>query len=424
MAKKVKVVRSKGNNYNARRKKALNSKVNKKRKRQQLSLLVSCLMLILTICWYVISLSNTQNTNISQQNNSALDTSILKRVNSVNKDNSMYATGNYINVYNYLDSIKTVKNKGYDMVLEKDGYYRMSGDGDYDILQLTDLHITGTESAYDKDLKAIKAVHSMIKRSAPDFIILTGDVIFGTDNYDANDGIRALNVLSTMMDNIGIPWAWCFGNHDHSFFDQYSDDIIASMLAQSITLRMYKSNSEITGYTNGTFKLCNASGVSIMALVLLDSGNMVSNIDGTYGYDYIRPDQTQWYEQEIRRLKTENNNAKSLIFLHIPLQEYNNAWSSGTVVFGTKREDVCCSSYHSDLFDKVVQLGNTKAIFCGHDHLNDYGAYYNGVELVYGKSIDYIAYPYIENKKEQRGATLINVTSEGSYSIVQLQYEQ
>ena len=79
--------------------------------------------------------------------------------------------------------------------------------------------------------------------------------------------------------------------------------------------------------------------------------------------------------------------------------------------------------WDSSIFDKVVELGNTKAMFCGHDHLNDYGAYYNGVELVYGKSIDYIAYTGIENKTEQRGATLINITKDSNYSRVQLQYE-
>ena len=195
------------------------------------------------------------------------------------------------------------------------------------------------------------------------------------------------------------------------------------MLAQSTTLRMYNNNEEITGYTNGTFELCNKNGSLIMSLILMDTGNMVENIDGTYGYDYIRDDQTQWYEQQVNRLNAKNPNAKSLLFFHIPVQEYINAWNSGTVVFGTKREDVFCSAYHSSIFDKVVELGNTKAMFCGHDHLNDYGAYYNGVELVYGKSIDYIAYPGIENKTEQRGATLINITKDSNYSIVQLQYE-
>lgn len=41
----------------------------------------------------------------------------------------------------------------------------------------------------------------------------------------------------------------------------------------------------------------------------------------------------------------------------------------------------------------------------------------------YGKSIDYIAYPGIENQKEQRGATLISVDSKSGYNITPLRFE-
>ena len=92
-----------------------NIKINKKRKkqkRQQLFLLISCLMLVLTICWYVISLSSTINSKENSKGDSVADTVQLKRVGSVSRDNSRYATGNYANVYNYLNSIKQVANNG------------------------------------------------------------------------------------------------------------------------------------------------------------------------------------------------------------------------------------------------------------------------------------------------------------------------
>lgn len=422
MAKNVKTV-----NKNARYGNMKNSKKRKHKKRRHILLLTSILMLILTVCWYIVDASYKEDKSKgytkTKDGQAAQDVIQLKRAENVNRDNSAYSTGNYANVYNYIDTVKPVINNDFDMTMGNDGYYRMAGQNRYSILQLTDIHITGTESVYDKDLKAVQTVYSMIQRAAPDFIILTGDVIFGTDDYDANDGIRALNVISTLMDKIGIPWTWCFGNHDHSFFDRYTSDIIASMVSQSNTLRMYKNNPAVNGYTNGTFKLYNKNGALIMGLILMDSGNIIQNTDGSYGYDYIRDDQTAWYEQEVAGLREDNPSVSSLLFFHIPLQEYINAWDSGIVVFGTKREDVYCSSYHSSLFDKVVQLGSTKAMFVGHDHLNDYGAYYNGIELVYGKSIDYTAYPGIENSTEQRGATLINITSDGNYSIVQMQYE-
>ena len=314
------------------------------------------------------------------------------------------------------------------MKMGKDGCYQMNSNDDsrnFNILQLTDIHITGTEGSYKKDIQAIDTVYTMIQRTTPDFIVLTGDVIFGVDGYDANDGMRALNVVSKLMDTIGIPWTWTFGNHDHTFFDQFSSSTIAAMLAQSSTLRIYPKNETLSGYTNGIFKLCNKKGNLVMGLVMLDSGDRIFDENGgSLGYDYIRDDQVEWYAKQIGLLQGRYGaDAKTLMFFHIPLQEYRTAWDTGTPVFGTKREAIDVSQMHSGIFSRALELKSTVAMFCGHDHVNDFGIYYEGIELVYGKSIDYIAYPGIENQKEQRGATLISVDSKSGYNITPLRFE-
>lgn len=156
----------------------------------------------------------------------------------------------------------------------------------------------------------------MIQRTTPDFIVLTGDVIFGVDGYDANDGMRALNVVSKLMDTIGIPWTWTFGNHDHTFFDQFSSSTIAAMLAQSSTLCIYPKNETLSGYTNGIFKLCNKKGNLVMGLVMLDSGDRIFDENGgSLGYDYIRDDQVEWYAKQIGLLQGRYGaDAKTLMF--------------------------------------------------------------------------------------------------------------
>ena len=162
-----------------------------------------------------------------------------------------------------------------------------------------------------------------------------------------------------------------------------------------------------------------------MGLVMLDSGDRIFDENGnSLGYDYIRDDQVEWYAKQIGLLQGQYGaDAKTLMFFHIPLQEYQTAWDTGTPVFGTKRETVFASEMHSGIFSRAVELKSTLAMFCGHDHVNDYGIYYQGIELVYGKSIDYIAYPGIENQKEQRGATLISVDSGSGYNITPLRFE-
>ena len=59
-------------------------------------------------------------------------------------------------------------------------------------------------------------------------------------------------------------------------------------------------------------------------------------------------------------------------------------------------------------------------MFCGHDHLNTISLTYQGIQLAYGLSIDYLAYPDIEEKTEQRGATLITLFSNSTFKVEQV----
>ena len=366
--------------------------------------------------------------NIQKANEEQRESENLKVVDNETINNAKYATGAYTDVYNFIQTVNKVDNRGLQMIMGTDGYYQMTNNDDtcdFNILQLTDLHITGSEETYKADIQAIDTVYTMIQRAQPDFIVLTGDVIFGREGYDVNDGMRALDVVCRLMDRIGIPWTWAFGNHDHSFFDRFSTDTTASMLAQSTTLKMYPADTSASGYSKGVFKLYNSNGALSMGLIILDSGNEIIDENGNIqGYDYIRDDQVEWYAGEVGKLKEQHGtSAKTMLFFHIPVQEYETAWEEESPVFGTKREPVYDSEEQSKLFDRAVELESTVAMFCGHDHLNDYSVIYKGIQLVYSKSVDYIAYPGIAEKTEQRGATQITIASSGAYMITQMKYE-
>lgn len=127
----------------------------------------------------------------------------------------------------------------------------------------------------------------------------------------------------------------------------------------------------------------------------------------------------------------EGKEISSMVFFHIPLQQYRTAYElyeSGsdevTYYFGSNDEKmidkVCCSEYPSEMFDAALELGSTKAFFCGHDHYNNISLGYKGIRLTYGMSIDYLAMPGIENDTKQRGATLITVKEDSTYDIEQI----
>jgi len=144
-------------------------------------------------------------------------------------------------------------------------------------------------------------------------------------------------------------------------------------------------------------------GELMQALFLLDSNDYIP--EGKLNeYDYIHEDQVAWYEKQVKRLsKKEGYTIPSMVFFHNPLQEYKEAYRlyqkgdpQVTYFYGGNGEKmidkVCCSQYPSELFDKAVELGSTKAMFCGHDHYNNLSVEYQGIRLTYGYSIDYLAY--------------------------------
>lgn len=187
---------------------------------------------------------------------------------------------------------------------------------------------------------------------------------------------------------------------------------------------------EITGRNNQIIKILNSDGSLNQALFLMDSNDYTNN--GINDYDYIHDDQVDWYENNVLSLQEQyGKEASSMLFFHIPLQEYRTAndlyEKDDTQVkyfFGeigeTMINKICCSNYPSKLFDTAVSLNSTKAMFCGHDHYNNISLEYKGIRLTYGMSIDYLAMPGIENDMKQRGATLITLHEDSSFDIEQI----
>ncbi len=151
---------------------------------------------------------------------------------------------------------------------------------------------------------------------------------------------------------------------------------------------------------------------------------------------YIHDDQVEWYANEVKRMNEEaGQNVNSMLFFHIPLQEYKTATElylegSNEVKYffggnpgdhgGITNELVCCSDYPSKIFDKAVELGGTTAMFCGHDHYNNASLEYKGIRLTYGMSIDYLAMPGISKETKLCGAELITIHDDSTLDLEQI----
>ena len=76
------------------------------------------------------------------------------------------------------------------------------------------------------------------------------------------------------------------------------------------------------------------------------------------------------------------------------------------------------------MFETMIELGSTKGMFFGHDHLNNIVLEYQGIKLSYGYSVDYFAYSGIASVGSQRGCTIINCKTDTSFEIIHENYYQ
>ena len=320
---------------------------------------------------------------------------------------------------------------------------------DFKVVQLTDVHIGGGSLCKGKDQKAMNAVAAMLTYEKPDLVILTGDMVYPVP-FQAGTFNNAISteMIITLLETLGIYYAPVFGNHDSEAYSTHSREEIADMWgADDLQYSLFKKGPEdIYGVGNYIIKVKNTSGVVTNAFFLMDSNEYLENDPmGLLGdYDRIHDDQIEWYKNNVLAIDAENNDGdemfSSYAFFHIPLQEYDIAWKEYAANgykdtenvkyvaggYHEPGEKVCCSSESENFFETAVELGSLKGVFVGHDHVNNAILNYKGVDLVYGMSIDYLAYidPVTNDIGPQRGCTVIKVTADGEHSVSLENYYQ
>lgn len=363
------------------------------------------------------------------------------------------AGANFLSVQNLLEKGQSynkieIENQ---LVPQKDenGYWYFTTDGDFKVMHLTDIHIGGGFMSKTVDEKALNAVATMITKEKPDLVIATGDIAFPVP-YTAGtfNNYSGAKAFANLMESLGVYWDVTFGNHDaeaYSYFDReamgefYERDEYKYCLFQA-------GPEDVDGYGNHVIEVKNSKGVITQAMILIDSqayvkDNIIESIKGTY--DNIHPNQVEWYEAEIKRMNAENEKiskesapVKSLAFFHIPLVEMLDSWNEFSEnnykdtenfkyidgIMGEGGKVVYCGLGEDEMFEKMLELGSTKAMFNGHDHLNNTTFEYKGIQFSYGYSIDYFAYSGIDKLGSQRGCTMITCKPDSTFAIDKYNY--
>lgn len=261
-------------------------------------------------------------------------------------------------------------------------------DSTFKIVQFTDLHLVWKTSE-----RAYECVDHVIQNEKPDFIILTGDIIFSRpalDNFK-----RIIQYISSYK----TPFAFVFGNHDHQF-DATDSMLLASV--KDVPYNMTTTVAGIDGDSNFDLPIYSKDGRKVESVIYgLDSHDSSRLTKaGVKGYDYIQRDQIDWYIATSKKYTKENGGTPipSIAFFHIPLQEFAVACTNQrAALFGTRSEAVCCADMNSGLFSAMKEQGDIMGIFCGHDHDNDYAVNWYNILLAYGRySGDNTAYNHLK----------------------------
>ena len=220
-----------------------------------------------------------------------------------------------------------------------------------------------------------------INDEEPDFVIYTGDIIFGKPAKESL--LKALEPLITRK----IPFAVTWGNHDdeQGMSRQELFDLI-----KDIPNNLTSTVQGITGVTNFVLPVKSADGKKESAVLYVFDSNSYSTLPKKVvdGYGWIALDQIDWYTKTSNELTAKNGGQPipSLAFFHIPLPEYHEAvLDEKAYLVGTRKEVACAPKINTGLGASMLQAGDVMGVFVGHDHVNDYVVNWRGILLGYGR---------------------------------------
>lgn len=244
-------------------------------------------------------------------------------------------------------------------------------DGSFKVLQFTDLHF----KAYtpDENAKVLARIEHMVTLEKPDFIVVTGDLLFSKPAGDM------LQSIIDKLDGTGVPWCALYGNHDAE--QDLTRPEMSSMIASGhLSVNTLNKAGELADLELPVFDGKDAP----LYLYLMDSHDY-SRMEGVDGYAWLSRQQVDWLREScIKRTDKDGKVAPAFAFFHIPFPEYDDAWNEGQHV-GIKGEGVAAPKINSGMFAAMKETGSVKGVFVGHDHDNDYVALWQGIALCYGR---------------------------------------
>lgn len=286
---------------------------------------------------------------------------------------------------------------------------QMKADGTFRLAQFCDLHFGERD---EHDTKSVQFQRKLLELESPDLVVIDGDASsnyaapfcpfkLGCQNFFREQWLK----FTAVFQETATPYAYTLGNHDRipapagpgdPMERSYAvpDHWILQLDTEFNSMSVAKDGpSDIHGASNYVVPILGQDGRPVFYIWLLDSSD--NDCLGIHGWGCVYPDQVEWYKRASKRLIDQDGRVvPGLMFHHIPLPEVLEAWNDyeNTKLIGTLGEQICCFSSNTGLFDAIKEMGNVEGVFHGHDHNNDFIAFYKDLVIGFGRKSGYGGY--------------------------------
>lgn len=255
------------------------------------------------------------------------------------------------------------------------------------VLNITDTHFSDYDERFYTAFEVESTVRKLVKAVKPDLITVTGDLVCGKSTFYSIDRI------CDMFESFNVPWAPVFGNHDGE--GNCTLDYLAERMIECPHCLMKKGDPRM-GVGNYVLLITEDESENAQScFVFCDSHRSQPN-----------ELQKEWGAAVCKTVNALTQGKAEISFLmHIPLPEYqylynegydaiHEKWRDETLGIGEWHEEVCCErgEYNAPVqrgFFDMLKKGGVKHVICGHEHMNDYSAVYDGIRLTYTLKIGY-----------------------------------
>lgn len=294
---------------------------------------------------------------------------------------------------------------------------KFNPDGEFTIVQFTDLHfgedITG-------DMKCQQLQRNILDWVKPDLVVISGDGASGYAEGSKNPGWfkKIWEQFTGPIIEHGIPYIYILGNHDAEG-DLNRTEIV--ILDATNPLSQRNATEGMPGTCNFHVPIFSSRNqTELAANIWLFDTNREGCLSHNESWGCILPEVLDWYDTASQQVKQKyGTNVHHLAYYHIPIPEYVDVYNNNAV-YGITADDICCPDVNTGLLDHIVKNGDITATYVGHDHINDFGGWIRGVELVYGRKTGYGGYG------DDRGARVVvlneNIDKQGKLNVSRTSY--